>query len=264
MSKKLFLTILLSAIVSCAFAGSKHHSIKCPIKGYKLVWNDEFEGRELDTSKWTYATGGGGWGNHEIQNYISSAQTAEVSNGTLKIHLYKDGDNVYSARIYGNRNTGFRYGYVEARLKLPTGKGTWPAFWMMPVKTVKGWPHDGEIDIMEEVGYDPDKVLSTLHCTQYNNGGTPKESMGKVVSGSQTGFHTYAMEWTADKMDFYIDGKKFFTYTNDGTPEAWPFDTAFYPILNLAWGGGWGGAKGIDESCLPAVYEIDYVRIFQK
>lgn len=240
------------------------NDIKCPIDGYTLAWNDEFDGTALNTSDWVYETGGHGWGNNEIQNYAANSKVATVSNGTLKINLFKEGGTVYSARIKARPSTGWKYGYVEARLKLPTGKGTWPAFWMMP-SAGGTWPDNGEIDIMEEVGYQPNKIFSTIHCKRYNNTGTSIEGSNKTISTAQKEFHTYGMEWTADKMDFYIDGVKFFTYKNDGKGhDSWPFDAAFYPILNLAWGGNWGGAQGIDESCLPAVYEIDYVRIFQK
>lgn len=236
--------------------------IECPISGYNLVWNDEFDGTSL-SDDWTAAIGHGsnGWGNNEIQYYTADAAT--VSNGTLKITLSKDGDLVTSSRLYAKVSTGWRYGYIEASIKLPTGRGTWPAFWMMPVNFT-GWPADGEIDIMEEVGYDPNVVLSTIHCNKYNNGGTAIESARKTIATSQTEFHTYAVEWTSKKMSFYFDGVKHFTYENDGTgKDAWPFDAAFYPILNLAWGGGWGGLKGVDESCLPAVMEVDYIRVYQ-
>ena len=151
---------------------------------------------------------------------------------------------------------------------LPEGKGTWPAFWMMPVDndfTANPWPHCGEIDIMESVGYDPNVVVSTIHCTKYNNTGTAIESARKKVPTAQDEFHVYAMEWTADKMTFLVDGEPLLTYANDGTGEdAWPFDKPFYVILNLAWGGAWGGQQGVDESCLPAVMKVDYVRVFQK
>ncbi len=237
--------------------------ITCPIDGYNLVWHDEFDGTKL-SSDWTAATGKGdnGWGNNEIQYYTS--ENATVANGRLSITLKDDGNQVTSSRLYAKVSTGWRYGYIEARIKLPTGKGTWPAFWMMPVNFTS-WPADGEIDIMEEVGYNPNVVHSTIHCNKYNNTGTSVETATKSVPTAQTDFHTYALLWTADKMTFYVDGSVILTYSNDGTGhDAWPFDSAFYPILNLAWGGGWGGQQGLDETCLPATMEVDYVRVFQK
>ena len=232
-------------------------------EGYSLVWNDEFDGSELN-SDWTFEIAGPGFVNSELQSYVKGDDVAEVSNGTLKIHLYKDGSDIKSARIYAKRNQGWKYGYFEASIKLPEGKGTWPAFWMMPVN-FKTWPGDGEIDIMESVGYDPNVVVSTIHCNKYNNGGTAIESARTTVSTAYSEFHKYACEWTAEKMDFYVDGKKLLSYKNDGTgTDAWPFNAPFYVILNLAWGGAWGGLQGVDESCLPAAMEVDYVRVFQK
>lgn len=231
--------------------------------GYSLVWNDEFDGTEL-SSDWTFEVAGPGFVNNELQNYVKGNDVAEVSNGTLKINLYKDGNDIKSARIYAKRNQGWKYGYIEASIKLPEGKGTWPAFWMMPVNFTS-WPGDGEIDIMESVGYDPNVVVSTIHCNKYNNGGTAIESARTSVATAYLEFHKYALEWTADKMVFYVDGKQLLTYNNDGTgKDAWPFDSPFYVILNLAWGGSWGGLQGVDESCLPATMEVDYVRVFQK
>lgn len=231
--------------------------------GYNLVWNDEFNGQSL-SSDWTYEIQSAGWVNNELQAYVNDGKVTTVSNGTLKINLMKDGANVKSARVYAKKTTGWKYGYVEARIKLPKGVGTWPAFWMMPVN-FKSWPADGEIDIMEEVGYDPNVIVSTVHCKKYNNSGTAIESGRKTVSTAQSDFHVYAMKWTSTEMTFYVDDQVILTYKNDGTGvEAWPFDNPFYVILNLAWGGTWGGAKGVEESALPATMEVDYVRVFQK
>lgn len=233
--------------------------------GYKLVWNDEFnEGSELNSTDWRHEVQKSGWVNNELQNYVKDDKVASVSNGTLKINLIDDGGTIKSARLYARRSTGWKYGYIEARIKLPKGKGTWPAFWMMPVN-FNSWPGDGEIDIMEEVGYDPNMIVSTIHCNKYNNTGTAVESARRKVDTAQSDFHVYAMEWTSSYMTFYVDGSKLLTYNNDGSgKDAWPFDAAFYPILNLAWGGAWGGLKGTDPSCLPATMEVDYVRVFQK
>jgi hypothetical protein len=241
-------------------------SIQVP-DGYELVWHDEFnEGSEPNTADWYYETGAGGWGNNELQNYVKAStggtQLAKVSDGTLKIICQKINGTVYSIRM--NTNESWKYGYFEARLKLPTGKGTWPAFWMMP-KNYTTWPGDGEIDIMEEVGYNPNYVSSTIHCNAYNGGNGTQKTTEKLVSGAQTEFHVYAMEWTETYIRSFIDGVEFFRYTNDGKgSDYWPFNAPFYIKLNLAWGGNWGGAQGVDESVLPATYEVDYVRVFQK
>jgi hypothetical protein len=237
--------------------------------GYTLVWNDEFNDASLtmpDTKNWTYEVWNPGTVNNELQRYVAgksgSNVTAEVSNGILKIHAIKVGNEVISARM--NSTSSWQYGYMEARIKLPKGKGTWPAFWMMP-KNYTSWPKDGEIDIMEEVGYNPGYVYSTIHCNKYNNGGTSIESGNTYVATAESDFHVYACEWTATNLKFYVDGKQILNYANDKTGyDAWPFDQPFYIILNLAWGGSWGGLQGVDESALPATYEIDYVRVFQK
>ena len=243
-------------------AGQKP-SITCPLAGYQLVWNDEFDGNKL-SGDWTWEVKPARWVNNELQNYVKDDRVANVSDGTLKINLIDDGGTIKSARLYARPKTGWQYGYIEARIRLPKGKGTWPAFWMMPVN-FKSWPADGEIDIMEEVGYNPNVVVSTIHCNKYNNGGTPTESQSRKVATAQSEFHRYALEWTKDYMTFYVDDEKILTYSNDASgKDAWPFDAPFYPILNLAWGGVWGGQQGLDESCLPATMEVDYVRVFQK
>jgi hypothetical protein len=231
--------------------------------GYSLVWNDEFEGNSLGSS-WTYEIQNAGWVNNELQKYVNDGAVTTVSDGKLKINLMKSNGVVNSARIYAKKSTGWKYGYVEARIKLPAGTGTWPAFWMMPVN-FKSWPADGEIDIMEEVGFNPNVIVSTIHCNKYNNGGTSIESGNKKIPTAQSDFHVYALLWTATSMTFYVDGTSILTYNNDGTGvNAWPFDNPFYVILNLAWGGSWGGMKGVDETALPASMEVDYVRVFQK
>ena len=238
--------------------------------GYRLVWADEFNasGESLpDTSKWWYETGDGGWGNNELQDYVNGQYQGEklalVSNGTLKIIAKKIGGKVRSIRM--NTIEGWTYGYFEARLKLCTGKGTWPAFWMMP-KNFTSWPADGEIDIMEEVGYHPNYVSSSIHCTAYNHPSNTQKTHEFLLATAQTEFHTYAVEWTEEYLRFIFDGVEHFRFANDGKNnyDTWPFYKPFYLKLNLAWGGDWGGAQGIDETALPATYEVDYVRVFKK
>lgn len=232
--------------------------------GYKLVWHDEFSGDALG-SDWTYELQNAGWVNNELQYYVNDGKVTTLSDGALNITCYKnDAGRICSGRVYACRNTGWKYGWIEARIMLPKGKGTWPAFWMMPVN-YKSWPEDGENDIMEEVGYNPNYVSSTIHCNAYNNGGTAKEHKEKYVANAEGGWHTYACEWTEDYLAYYIDGEKYYSYTPDNkTKTYWPFSEPFYVILNLAWGGSWGGLKGVDETALPATMKVDYVRVFQK
>lgn len=237
-------------------------------EGYKLVWHDEFDaGTEPGTGDWWYETGGGGWGNNELQTYVGGSQAGEqlakVKDGILSIICKKIEGMVYSVRM--NTSESWKYGYFEARLRLPSGKGTWPAFWMMP-KNYNAWPDDGEIDIMEEVGYHANYVSSSIHCKAYNHSIGTQKTKEILVSTAQTEFHVYALEWTEDFIRTYVDGQELFYFANDksGNKDTWPFNAPFYLKLNLAWGGNWGGAQGVDETALPATYEIDYVRVFQK
>lgn len=243
--------------------------------GYILKWSEEFSETNTDnekpilpnTDKWWYENLAKGTVNNELQTYVggfSGTDTvAYISDGTLKIVAKKQGSEVISARI--NTKESWTYGYFEARIKLPTGKGTWPAFWMMPQNFVS-WPRDGEIDIMEYVGYQPNVVHSTVHTEAYNHMIGTQKGASKTIQNAETEFHVYAIEWTEDKIVGYVDGEAYFTFKNDGKNDinTWPFDKPFYLKLNLAWGGDWGGAQGVDESKLPATYEIDYVRIYQK
>lgn len=236
-------------------------------EGYTLVWHDEFDYEGLpDSSEWKYQTGDGGWGNNELQDYVAGSykgeNIADVRDGILRINAKKIDGKVRSCRL--NTRKSWTYGWIEAALRLPAGRGTWPAFWMMP-QNFTAWPKDGELDIMEEVGYNPNYVSATVHCTRYNNGGTPTEHAEKYIRTAQSEFHVYSMEWTPEFIRFYQDDKAILTYENSGKGyDYWPFDAPFYVILNLAWGGSWGGAQGVDESCLPCALEVDYVRVFQK
>ena len=239
--------------------------------GYTLVWQDEFEGtsNQLNADDWTHEVKASGWVNHELQNYVNhktpeGALVTEVKNGTLRITALKENGKVYSGRVYAKVKSGWTYGYIEASIKLPKGKGTWPAFWMMPVN-FKSWPADGEIDIMEEVGYHPDYVSSSLHANAHVHSNNTQVTHEMKCTGAEGEFHTYAILWTSKNITTYVDGKVQLSYDNRGLGrDDWPYDDPFYVILNLAWGGDWGGAQGVDESALPATMEIDYVRVFQK
>ena len=167
--------------------------------------------------------------------------------------------------MYGRKSVGFKYGYIEARIKLPKGKGTWPAWWMYPVDG-SNWPACGEIDIMEEVGVDPNRVSSSFHCITYNHTDHTQKTHEMYCIGAEEGFHVYALEWTEDYMRTYVDGTEQLYFENDhlGNNDSWPFYKPFFLILNVAWGGSWGGYDGVDESALPVTMEVDYVRVWQK
>lgn len=243
-------------------------------EGYEMVWNDEFDtGTVPDPAKWRHEVQGSGWVNNELQNYVNGEfggrRVTEVADGILTITAFKKGGKVYSGRIYGNESKGWTYGIFEARIKLPKGKGTWPAFWMMPANNDFGttpWPDCGEIDIMEEVGVNPNRTSSSIHCKDYNHVKGTQKTAERLTEGAEDEFHVYRLEWTEDYIRTYVDGHKLLQFNNDGrgNKATWPFDRPFYLILNLAWGGNWGGMSGVDESALPATYQIDYVRVFQK
>ena len=239
-------------------------------EGYSLVWHDEFDtGSELNPNDWVHEVQNSGWVNHELQNYVNHKTpegklVTEVRNGHLRITALKEGGKVYSGRVYAKRNTGWKYGYIEASIKLPKGKGTWPAFWMMPVN-FRSWPADGEIDIMEEVGYHPNYVSSSLHANAHVHSNGTQVTHEMLCEGAEGEFHTYAIQWTAQNITTWVDGKLQLSYDNRGLGrDDWPYDDPFYIIFNLAWGGDWGGAQGVDESALPVTMEVDYVRVFQK
>ncbi len=246
------------------------NAITCPLKGYSLVWNDEFNtGSAPDLNKWTYQEAQPGWVNNELQTYVrektpNGTKVADIKDGKLRIKCFKEDGKIYSARIYGNVRTGWTYGYIEAKIKLPKGKGTWPAFWMMPVNFTS-WPHDGEMDIMEEVGANPNYVSSSLHADGHVHSNNTQVTHEMYLEGAEDDFHVYAMEWTANYIRTFVDGGEQLYYENDGGGDYnWPYHTPFYVILNLAWGGMWGGYMGVDESALPCVMEVEYVRVFQK
>ena len=234
-------------------------------EGYEIDWFDEFTGISLGAD-WTYEVKNAGWVNNEKQNYVNGNGVTEVSNGTLKINCKKMDGKIYSGRIYAKKNKGWKYGWVEARIKLPKGKGTWPAFWMMPVNDSDGWPTCGEIDIMEEVGYHPNYTSSSIHCLSYNHTKGTQKTAERLTPGAEGEFHVYALEWTENYIQTYVDGNPLLHFDNDGAgnKNTWPFNKEFYVILNLAWGGDWGGAQGVDESALPVTMEVDYVRVFKK
>ena len=239
-------------------------------EGYTLVWQDEFDkGTELNGNDWTHEVKGKGWVNNELQEYVNhktpeGALVTQVKNGTLRITALKENGKVYSGRVYAKVKEGWKYGYIEASIKLPKGKGTWPAFWMMPVN-FRSWPADGEIDIMEEVGYHPNYVSSSLHANAHVHSNNTQVTHEMYCKGAEGEFHTYAIEWTAQNITTFVDGKKQLSYDNRGLGrDDWPYNDPFYVIFNLAWGGDWGGSQGVDENALPATMEVDYVRVFQK
>jgi beta-glucanase (GH16 family) len=245
----------------------------CAYQGFsqKLVWSDEFDKDGLpDSSKWSYDVGDHGWGNKELQNYSKDElKNARIENGILIIEAHADQSQpkgYTSARLVTKGKAGWKYGYIEVKAKLPEGVGTWPAIWMLPDQnTYGGWPKSGEIDIMEHVGYDPGRVHGTVHTAAFNHSIGTQKGAQLDVDDFQHEFHVYAIDWMEDKIDFFIDGQKYFSFENTGEGSAeWPFDQSFHLILNIAVGGNWGGAKGVDPSIWPQRMEVDYVRVFDE
>ena len=237
-----------------------------------LVWSDEFDKAGLpDPAKWKYDVGGSGWGNNELQFYTDKrAENARVEDGKLIIEARKEDvqNNRYSsARLLTAGRQSWKYGRIEAFAKLPKGRGTWPAIWMLGDNiSAAGWPRCGELDIMEHVGYDQGVVHGTAHTEAYNHvKGTQKEGKTNVDSVEDK-FHLYAIEWTGTQINFSVDDNRYYTVDRSilgGTEAEWPFDQPFFLILNLAVGGNWGGLKGVDESIWPQRMEVDYVRVYQ-
>ena len=235
-------------------------------EGYQLVWQDDFsESSDKLIDKWRFEDWAPGRVNHELQRYVpDDRRTSYTQDGALYIVARKDGNQVISARM--NSRESWLYGYFEAAIWLPKGKGTWPAFWMMPDDQSKGWPACGEIDIMEEVGVDANITSSSIHCEAYNHVKNTQKTASRTTAGAESEYHVYALEWTEDVIRSYVDGVLLLEFKNDraGRESTWPFNKKFYLTLNLAWGGDWGGYAGVDENALPCTMKVDYVRVYKK
>jgi beta-glucanase (GH16 family) len=232
-------------------------------------YSDEFNYTGLpDPAKWGYDLGGSGWGNNELQCYTSDIKNASVANGLLTITALKEeagGRNYTSARMISKNKMDVLYGRIEVKAKLPAGKGTWPAIWMLPTDWAYGeWPKSGEIDIMEHVGYDQDVVHISTHCEAYYFKINTQKTAKKKIANTSTEFHLYRVDWTPEAIKGYIDNELVFTNLNENIGyKGWPFDKRFHLLLNVAVGGDWGGAMGVDESAFPASMQVDYVRFYK-
>jgi beta-glucanase (GH16 family) len=239
-----------------------------------LVWSDEFSGSKIDRAKWVFDTSRNkaGWYNQELQYYAEGSRNASVANGKLVIEARRErlpglsdwgGQNYTSAKLMTKGLASWTYGFFEIRAKLPCARGTWPAIWMLPDKG--SWPEGGEIDIMEHVGSSPSVVHATLHTALFTHSKGTQRGAATQVPTSCSAFHTYQLDWRPDSITIGVDGKAYMRIRNDqpGGRGAWPFDAPFHMILNLAIGGSWAGAKGIDDAALPQRMEVDYVRVWQ-
>jgi beta-glucanase (GH16 family) len=271
----------LLAIVACSGGGAPSAAAATPTPAaagaptpapaggpWTLVFSDEFDTPgALDPAKWGYEIGY--VRNNELQYYTSRSENVRVEGGNLVIEGRREsyqGFGYTSASVNTLARFEFLYGRVEVRAKLPTGNGTWPAIWMLGTNRAQvGWPACGEIDVMENVGFDPLRIHGTVHTSAYNHvQGTARGASVTIADPSQD-FHVYAMEWYADRIEILVDGQKYFTFRNEGTgSRAWPFDKPQYLLINLALGGSWGGQKGVDDSKFPHRYYVDYVRIYKQ
>lgn len=275
--------IALAALFSCmaaacsAFAAEPDKKADVKHNHWTLVWSDEFRGPDgslPDPAKWTLVTGGSGYGNRELESYTDRPLNVHQEKGNLVITARKESftgaDGIAreytSARLQTKGRFETQYGRIEARIKLPSGQGVWPAFWMMGSNfDTVDWPGCGEIDIMENIGSEPDKVHGTLHGPRYS-GGDPLTGAYTLPNQAHfsDAFHLFAIEWEANVIRFYVDGKLFETQNSDSLPSAkhWAFNHPFYLLLNLAIGGFWPGDP--DQSTVfPATMLVDYVRVYK-
>ncbi len=259
-------TLAFGCLCGTAFAGTP--------AGYTLVWSDEFNsGAAPDPAKWSYDTEANKlrWWHDEAQYYSADRpENARIENGHLVIEVRKEdlsqmpdygGQHYTSARLMTKGKAEWTYGYYEIRARLPCNRGGWPAIWLVG----PSWPKGGEIDIMEQLSFDPSTIYGTLH--------SPHSEDDKLHTGDKTtvpdactAFHNYQAEWTPSAITLMVDGTPYYHLDKaaDATPASWPFATPEFLILNVAMGGGWAGQKGIDDTALPARMEVDYVRVYQK
>jgi len=231
-----------------------------------LIWSDEFDGTVLNLDNWTYELGDGcpnlcGWGNNELQEYTDDNHRLE--NGMLIISAKKGSNSNYtSSRIITKGKKEFQYGRIEARVKVPSGAGMWPAFWALgnDIET-NSWPNCGEIDIVEYVGKNPGQIFTSVHTP--SSYGNTVNSMITNVPNVEEDFHNYAVEWNENFIDFFFDDIRVYTYfVQTKNQNTWPFNKPFFLIINLAVGGNFGGPVASDL-VFPRDYFIDYVRVYQ-
>ncbi len=244
------------------FTGFAALAVSCSVNS-QVVFEDNFDGEELNLQYWNYEEGDGcpnlcGWGNNERQVYDRKFVTVE--DGKLVIEAVKQGDNYFSGKVNTRNNVEFQYGTIETRLKLPEGHGIWPAVWMLGTNISEvGWPASGEIDLMEYVGREPNTIYSTLHTPSGH--GDSAYSQKTIIEDIEEGYHTYKTVWTKDTITYYIDGKHVYTFTPEVYDEEYyPFRHPFYILINMAVGGNFGGPE-VDDSIFPKKFYVDYIKV---
>lgn len=236
--------------------------------GWRLVWQDEFDGPGIDDTQWSHQVGDHGWGNRELQRYTDRPENAYIQDGHLVIEARREAHRARrftSARLTTRNSFAFRYGRIEARIRVPKGRGLWSAFWLLGADYPEvGWPQSGEIDVMETIGSQPRRVHGTVHGPGYS--GADGIGSARELTGYRTyaeDFYRYSIEWDPDAIRWYVDDKRFFAVTPADLPGDWVFDHPFYLIVNLAVGGTWPGNPG-RQTRFPQKMWIDYVRIYQR
>lgn len=236
---------------------------------YQLVWSDEFNDNSVNQENWTFEIWNAGHVNNEWQQYVENTDNYKVENGNLEITAIQTGNNEFggytSTRLSSKDKQEFKYGKIEFRAKMPSGTGTWPALWMLGAnQDAVGWPKCGEIDIVEYVGYQPNKVHTNVH-TEADYGSTNAYGL-HTLNTTEEEFHIYGMIWKNNKIEFYIDDETNIVNTyspSNRTSQNWPFSQDFYFIMNFAVGGVWGGLQGVDANIWPQTMLVDYVRVYQ-
>ena len=257
-----------------------------PADDWQLVWQDEFDGEVLDEDKWSPNIWAPRKVNDEDQAYTGREKNIRLEDGMLVIEAHKEdyeGAEYTSGRIHSAGKGDFLYGRFEVRARLPSGQGTWPAIWMLPTDAYRyatncaegewqgnddcdAWPNSGEIDIMEHVGYQMNHIHGTVHNEAYYWVKWEQRKGRILLDAVDENFHVYALEWSPERIDMFVDDAHYFTYVNEGTGwNVWPYDHPFHLILNIAVGGVWGRAGGpVDDSIFPQQMLVDYVRVYKK
>ena len=285
---KLSVSLLLTTVLASGMSAHKHeprplYLTQSPepsaTNSWTLIWSDEFNGADgsaPDPSRWTYETGGKGWGNNELECYTNRLRNAQIQGGNLVITVQKENiacsdgvsSNYTSARLKTQGLFSQAYGRFEARIKIPAGQGMWPAFWMLGNNvTTNGWPACGEIDIMENIGKEPGTVHGSLHGPGTTSHTSDATSTLTLPSGQNLAdaFHLYAVEWEPGVVRFYLDSNLYATFTQSRWPAggAWVFDHPFFILLNVAVGGNWPAPPN-STTVFPQQMLVDYVRVYRK
>ena len=268
---------LLMLAAQAVTLGATNYSVDTPmsVPTSKPNFADEFDGKTIDTTKWSFdvSRNAQGWYNNERQYYSKGRrENARIERGSLVIEARREtmskasfadwGGQAYSSAKLVSRNAQ-GYGFYEIRAKLPCGRGIWPAIWALP--SGGSWPDNGEIDIMEMVGWDPNVVHATLHSGAFNHAKGTQRGAQKQIATACTAYHRYQLDWRPDAITIGIDDRAIMRVVNDqaGGAAAWPFTRPYELILNVAVGGDWGGQKGIDDAAFPQRMSVDYVRYWQ-